>query len=113
MCKNCKIIEEVFQAAKSEAHMNYFPIYRMLEAMLAQNRIEVYAGDCPFGEALEVLNSDQHYTVSFYLECSRCYDIYFFGACIRGTPVYKKVENINREPVERLLWGKEGRYFRD
>lgn len=113
MCKNCRIIEETFQAAGSNPHMNYVPVYRMLEAMLGQNRIEIYAGDCPFEEALEVLNSDRHYTVSFYLECSRCHDVYFFGACIRGTPIYKKIENINREPVERLIWGKEGRYFRE
>lgn len=38
--------------------------------------IEIYAGDCPFEETFEVLNSEQHY-------------------------------------VERLLWGKEGRYFRE
>lgn len=45
MCKNCRIIEETFQAAGSNPHMNYVPIYRMLEAMLGQNRIEIYAGE--------------------------------------------------------------------
>lgn len=48
MCKNCKIIEDVFESASSNAHYNLVPVYKMLEAMLQQKRISIYAGDCKF-----------------------------------------------------------------
>ena len=33
------------------------------------------------------------------------------GACIRGIPKYRKVEDIKDEKIEHLLWGREGSYF--
>lgn len=111
MCKNCKIIEDVFVSASSNPHINYVLVYRMLETMLQQKRISVYAGDCKFVDALTELSKEQHYTLCFYLECTECHQIYFFGACIRGVPKYKKIENINQEKIENLVWGNEGSYF--
>lgn len=112
MCKNCKVVEELFRAASSNPHENYIPVYRLLEELIKQKRLKVYAGDCSFEDVLEVLSSEKHYTVSFYLECTQCGDIFFYGACIRGKPVYKKVENVNKEKIDALLWGREGLYFR-
>lgn len=112
MCKNCKVVEELFIAASSNPHENYVPVYRLLEELIKQKRLEVYAGDCPFEDVLKVLNSEKHYTVSFYLACTQCSNIFFYGACIRGKPVYKKVENFSKEKTEALLRGREGLYFR-
>lgn len=111
MCNNCKVIEKLFDAANSNPHLNYMPVYFFLQELLRQKRIEIYAGDCPFENALEVLNSEVHYTVCFYLRCIKCDDIYFFGACIRGKPVYKKINNIYAEKIENMIWGREGIYF--
>lgn len=111
MCKNCRIIEGTFQAATSNPHMNYEPVYYLLSEMIRQKRLKIYAGDCIFDEALSILSMERHYTVSFYLECTSCYKVFFYGACIRGTPIYEQVDNINKEKIERLIWGKEGTYF--
>lgn len=113
MCKNCKIIEDVFESASSNAHYNLVPVYKMLEAMLQQKRISIYAGDCKFEDMLTELNKEQHFTVCFYLECVECYGMYFLGTCVRGVPKYKKVDNINQEKIDNILWGKEGTYFEE
>lgn len=112
MCSNCKIVEVLFDSAASEPRLNYVPVYRFIKELIKQKRIDIYAGDCPFEDALKVLGGEKHYTVSFYLECTRCYSIFFYGACIRGNPIYKKVENINKEKIDSLLWGREGLYFK-
>lgn len=38
--------------------------------------------------------------------------MYFFGTCIRGTPIYRKVENIKQEEINKIIWGTEGIYFK-
>lgn len=112
MCSNCKIVEVLFGAAVSDPRSNYVPVYRFLEELIKQRRLEIYAGDCLFEDVLKVLDGEKHYTVSFYLECTRCNKMFFYGACIRGNPIYRRVENINKEKIDSLLWGKEGLYFR-
>lgn len=111
MCKNRKIVEQTFQAVGAEPHLNFVPVYRMAAELLCQGRLEVIAGDCRFEDALEVLASEKHYTVCFYLQCESCGEIFFLGACIRGVPKYRKVDDIKDEKIEHLLWGREGSYF--
>ena len=51
------------------------------------------------------------FVVCFYLKCAECGKLYFFGACIRGVPVYRVVENIADEKIDHRIWGKIGPYF--
>lgn len=73
--------------------------------------IELYAGDCKLSETINVLYEEKHYTVCHYFKCNECEQMFFIGACIRGTPIYKQINNIMEEKVEKLLWGKEGTKF--
>ena len=108
MCNQCDIAKTTFKVAKKEAHMNYYPILKLLEAMEKQNRIELYAGDCFLDETERVLESEQHFTVCHYLKCKTCTKFFFIGACIRGTPKYKILRNLKNEDPTNLIWGKRG-----
>lgn len=112
MCNNCMILEELFMVARKEPHLHLVPVYQKLVEMIKQNQLGVYAGDCRFEDALDVLASEKHYTVCFYLQCESCGEIFFLGACIRGVPKYRKVDDIKDEKIEHLLWGREGSYFK-
>lgn len=44
MCKNCKFVEDVFKSASSNPHSNLVPVYKMIDSLLQQGRISIYAG---------------------------------------------------------------------
>lgn len=111
MCNNCKIVKSTFEGAKSNPHENLYPVYNLLSALVRTGRLIIYAGDCPFENMLQTLQEEKHFTVCFYLQCPQCEEIYFFGACIRGTPIYKRIVNISKENISNLIWGSEGTYF--
>lgn len=112
LCGNCDIVNKTFLGATTNPHRNLVPVYHLLAAVVAEKRLEIYAGDCSFEEMLEVLDEEKHYTVCFYLRCPQCGEMFFFGACIRGTPIYRQIENVGKENIDNLIWGKEGIYFR-
>lgn len=111
MCINCEIIAKSFLKRKKDADKHYAPLHRMLSEMLEQGKITLYAGDCRFEDAIAELDTEMHFTVCFYLRCKACGEIYFFGNCIRGAPVYRIVPDITKENLENRLWGREGEYF--
>lgn len=112
MCDNCEIVKAAFEGAKSQPHLNYTPLHAMLSEMLKQRRLELYAGDCTFDEIPEVLDKETHYTVCSYLTCSECETVYFFGACVRGAPIFKEIRDITAENIDSMLWGREGELFK-
>lgn len=73
MCKKCKIVEDGFKSASSNPHSNLVPVYKMLDSLLQQGRISIYAGDCKFVDMLTELSKEQHFTVCFYLESDICF----------------------------------------
>ncbi len=108
MCNNCNIIKTLFHSAKENPHENYIPVLRFLEGMETEKRIELFAGDSLLRYSLEVLNSEKHFTVCHYLKCPQCGQIHFLGACIRGIPLYKVIDNIDNEKLDNLIWGNVG-----
>lgn len=112
MCDNCEIVKAAFEGAKAQPHLNYPPLYAMLSEMLKERRLELYAGDCSFDRMTEVLEKETHYTVCFYLRCSECGKIYFFGACVRGEPKFEEISDITAENIDKMLWGREGEHFK-
>lgn len=110
-CENCGIADSCLKGAASNPYMNLEPVHALLSSLLEEKRLELYAGDCPFEDMMKVLSAEEHFTVCFYLRCPKCGEIYFFGACIRGMPVYKKADDLTDEEIRNLLWGKEGSYF--
>lgn len=112
MCKNCSIVEYSFEGAKSNPNFNLEPIHNLLSVLVKRNRLEIYAGDCPFDDMMKVLYAEERYTVRFYLRCPECGKIYLFGACIRGNAIYKCVEDISKEKIDNRIWGNKGIYYK-
>lgn len=112
MCKNCNIVKETFVSAKSNPYINLVSVHSLLSTLIKRGKLEIYAGDCLFEDMLKVLSEEKHFTVCFYLKCAKCGNFYFIGACIRGKPIYKKVEKITEENINDIIWGCEGTYFK-
>ena len=73
--------------------------------------MELFAGDCLLEDTDSVLDAEQHYTVCHYMRCRSCEAIYLIGACIRGRPIYRRVEDIKKENLDNRLWGRCGTYY--
>ncbi|WP_394267041.1 hypothetical protein [Anaerotignum sp.] len=110
-CSFCASISEHIRESDSNCYHKYSLILQELIHLERQGMVELLAGDCPLIETDEVLGAERHYTVCHYAKCRRCGTIYFIGACIRGTPVYYKVENLQAENLDTKLWGRFGTYF--
>lgn len=112
MCKNCDDIDTAFKNAQENPHKSFMPIYELLLSKIENEQLKIYAGDCKFKDMLKIIDEELHFTVCFYLQCPACGIFYFFGVCIRGAPVYKKLENITKKEIENIIWGKEGTFFK-
>ena len=116
ICSTCEFIQDVFEAAKKDAHYTYGPVVMLLREMEQQQRIELFAGDCPIDEISSHLNAEIHFTVRHYFKCTsheRHYgERYFYiGACIRGAPIFNILDNLAGENLTTSLWGKIGTLF--
>lgn len=107
----CYSILEQMKESGGNSYFKYNLILRELINLERQGVIELFAGDCLLENADTVLGAEQHYTVCQYIRCRSCGTIYFIGACIRGAPVYYKVENLQAENIDTKLWGRFGTYF--
>lgn len=110
-CPSCDPLAAQMKEASGGSYRQYDQILQKLMELEQQGKMELFAGDCTLGDTDAVLGAEQHYTVCQYMRCRSCGAIYFIGACIRGAPVYRKVENLQKENLETKLWGRYGTYF--
>lgn len=110
-CLCCGPIATQMKETSSNSYRQYDLILQILMELERQGVMELFAGDCLLKDVDTVLGSEQHYTVCQYMRCRSCGAIYFIGACIRGAPVYRKVENLQKENLDTKLWGQYGTYF--
>lgn len=110
-CTFCGLLEDLIKDKGGNPFCHYDLILQRMRELKQQGVIGLLAGDCPLEEAEATLNTDQHYTVCHYLCCRSCGTIYFIGACVRGKPVYRKVEKLQKENLQIRLWGRWGTYF--
>ena len=89
---------------KKDPHKNYTSVLNFLSDLESKDKIELFAGDCQLQEALDVFYSERHYTVCHYLRCTQCSQMFFLGACIRGTPIYRLIDDIESE-IFRIKYG--------
>ena len=108
MCDKCYVLKELFRGAESNSHQNYIPTLAFVREMVKQDRIEIFAGDCPLEEVEKHLSDEIHYTISHYLKCKSCNQYFFIGACIRGIPIYETKSSISSKDFDNLLWGRYG-----
>lgn len=104
---------KLFDASTENPHDNYYPVLRFLEGMEEQKLVELIAGDCLLKDAASIFESEKHYTLCHYIRCKSCGAVYFIGACIRGTPVFKKEENGVPENINKIIWGNMGLYYKN
>ena len=107
-CPSCTLLSA---QASINSHRQYHQLLLDLMKRGRQGLIELFAGDCPLEDANTVLEAEQHFTVCHYMRCRSCGAIYFVGACIRGTPVFRQVEDIKMENLDNRLWGRCGTYY--
>ena len=110
-CPSCALLAAQMKKASGRSYRQYDQILQKLMELEQQGKMELFAGDCPLEDTDTILGAEQHYTVCQYMRCRSCGAIYFIGACIRGTPVYRKVENLRAENLDTKLWGRYGTYF--
>ncbi|QOW61333.1 hypothetical protein [Treponema pedis] len=111
MCEYCDDIDIAFKNAQTDPHKSFMSVYELLLNKIENKQLIIYAGDCKFKDMLHIIDEELHYTVCFYLQCPACGTFYFFGVCIRGAPVYKKLKSIAEKEIENMIWGKEGVFF--
>lgn len=109
-CPFCGELAAQMKAAGGSYRL-YDELLRGLMELERQGNMELYAGDCPLEDTGAVLDAELHYTVCHYMRCRSCGAIYFVGACIRGRPVYRRVEDIQKEDLATRLWGRCGTYY--
>lgn len=110
-CLSCSLLLTQMKETSSDSYRQYNRILQTLMELERKGVLELFAGDCPLEDTDTILVAEQHYTVCQYMRCRSCGAIYFIGACIRGTPVYRKVENLRAENLDTKLWGRYGTYF--
>lgn len=110
-CLSCGLLMTQMKETSSDSYRQYNLILQILIELERKGEMDLFAGDCPLEDTDAVLNAEQHYTVCHYLRCRRCGALYFLGACIRGTPVFRQVEDIGKENLSTRLWGRCGTYF--
>lgn len=113
MCEQCQIVSDRFIQTRNKFHKDYNAVLGLLEELEKAGRIELLAGDCLLKDATEALDSEQHFTVCHYLKCRQCGQVFFFGACIRGAPIYKLIDDFSIVNLDRMLWGKAGTCFQN
>ena len=110
-CPFCGPLAARMEGATGGSYRQYDQILRALMELERQGGMELFAGDCPLEDAGAVLDAERHYTVCHYLRCRSCGALYFAGACIRGRPVFRRVEDIRKENLDARLWGRCGTYY--
>ena len=110
-CPFCGSLAAQIKRSPNGSYRQYDQILCKLMELERQGCMELFAGDCPLEDTDAVLDAEQHYTVCHYVRCRRCGALYFVGACIRGTPVFRQVEDIGKENLSTRLWGRCGTCF--
>ena len=108
---SCGRVGGHMKEASSISHRQYDQLLQKLMELERQGDMELYAGDCPLEDTSAGLDAEQHYTVCPYMQYCSCGALYFVGACIRGAPVFRQVEDIRNENLDTRLWGRCGTYY--
>lgn len=120
MCNYCDYFKLIYKQVERDTHPPvfsstkrghfYVKLINLFDFAYKQSWIRYAACDCHLDEAIAVLHSDKHYTVCHDLQCTHCNQLFFIGACIRGEPVFKLVNDI-AEINTHSRWGKLGVLF--
>ena len=110
-CPSCGPLAAQMEEASGGSYRQYDQILQKIMELEQRGNMELFAGDCTLEETDAALASERHYTVCHYMRCRRCGALYFVGACIRGRPVFRQVDDIKKENLNTRLWGRCGTYY--
>ena len=110
-CPSCGQLTAQMKEDSSISYRQYDQLLQKLMELEQRGDMELFAGDCTLEETDAALASERHYTVCHYMRCRRCGALYFAGACIRGRPVFRQVDDIKKENLNTRLWGRCGTYY--
>ena len=110
-CPSCGPLAAQMEEASGGSYRQYDQILQKLMELEQRGNMELFAGDCTLEETDAALASERHYTVCHYMRCRRCGALYFVGACIRGRPAFRQVDDIKKENLNTRLWGRCGTYY--
>ena len=110
-CPSCGPLAAQMEEASCGSYRQYDQILQKLMELEQRGNMELFAGDCTLEETDAALASERHYTVCHYMRCRRCEALYFVGACIRGRPVFRQVDDIKKKNLNTRLWGRCGTYY--
>ena len=110
-CPFCGQLAAQLKEDRSFSYRQYDQLLQKLMELERQDVMELFAGDCLLEDTDSVLDAEQHYTVCHYMRCRSCEATYLIGACIRGRPIYRRVEDIKKENLDTRLWGRCGTYY--
>ena len=110
-CAVCGLLAAQMREADRGSYRQYNQILHKLMELEQQGEMELVAGDCLLRDTDAVLDAEEHYTVCHYVRCRHCGALYFMGACVRGTPVFRQVEDLGKEKLSTRLWGRYGTLY--
>ena len=108
ICRVCEFLSGGIEGDERKLYDHYDAVIKTAARLVEYGALELFAGDCPLEAVDNVLKTERHYTVCHYLQCKSCGAVYFVGACIRGTPIYRKVDRLDWDKIRRQLWGRCG-----
>ena len=111
ICRVCEFLSGSIEGDERKLYDHYDAFIKTAARLVEDGALELFAGDCPLEAVDDVLKTERHYTVCHYMRCRTCGAIYFAGACVRGKPVLRRVENIDNENIPFRLWGRYGSFF--
>lgn len=110
-CRSCDLLAAQIEETNGDCYRQYNQVLQKLMELEHQGEMELFAGDCPLEDTYTMLEAEQHYTICHYMRCRSCGTFHFIGACIRGMPVVRQMDDIQEEKLDTRLWGRYGTYF--
>jgi len=110
---NCDNIKDAIDTSPKGETESYTDVAKRLADAASSGSMELLAGDCELNDVWDVVDSDEHFSVSHLFRCIQCDETYFIGVCIRGAPIYKHgVPVPEPEALKNLYWGRLGLLFK-
>lgn len=120
LCRSCEEIRIIIKEFNFKKHLknsyqSYEKVIGVLTKLYEEGTIELYAADFHFKDTMQVLYDETNYTVQQYFYCNTCKQMFAIGACIRGTPYFKVINDIKKKKYDAIfnhgIHGKLGIYY--
>lgn len=103
-CINCSPTERML--------MKKMPDNRLLQTLVDQERLTLYAGNCSPLEFDYWIENGNHYTMAACFSCPKCGRYFLAGYCLYGNPIFKEISRQTAKKwANSMEWGYVGTAF--